>query len=280
MEESWNTLGFCKCTFNHLKECHLAKSSYQCLQVALKAIRLHHSHNWCELAPLLAVWAERCRLSEYWGLNYSQIHNDFVQYGWSVLGVTLLMVTAGPYTVACTERDSGMSCPPCFFYAKHLALVWSRAVTNISCKHLHYAQGKHTLSKQQQTRGVHFYTHHVVELPAARCHRAKSTWRQRLEHIRGELVYSELAVRCDDLGVNGGHPAMQSWKLMDVMEEDCSVLCQCHSRMYLYTFNIHHRLQLETGYWTTWILINLLVDFLPPYFIRLTHPENNVGLWQ
>lgn len=64
----------------------------------------------------------------------------------------------------------------------------------------------------------------MVELPATRCHGAKSTQRQRLEHICGELVYSELAVRCSDLGINGGHPAVQSWKLMDIMEEDCSVV--------------------------------------------------------
>jgi len=63
VEESWNTLGLCKWTFNHLKKRLLAKSCYQRLQVALKAVRLHHSHNWCELAPLLAAWVERCRLS-------------------------------------------------------------------------------------------------------------------------------------------------------------------------------------------------------------------------
>lgn len=50
---------------------------------------------------------------------------------------------------------------------------------------------------------------HVVELTAARCCGAKSRWRQRSERIHDELVYSELAVRRDDLAVNEGHPAMQ-----------------------------------------------------------------------
>lgn len=185
------------------------------------------------------------------------------------------MVTPAPYTVACMERASGMSCLPGFFCAKHLALLWNQAVTDISCKHLRCAWGKHTLSTRQQTRGVHFCTWWNSLLQGA-----KSTRRQRLEHICGELVYSELAVRHDDLGVNGGHPAMQSWKLMDIMGEDCSVLFWCYSCIYLCTFNIHHRPQLETGYWATWTLINLLVEFLHPYFIPLTHPENNVGLWQ
>lgn len=85
-------------------------------------------------------------------------------------------------------------------------------------------------------------------------------------------------MRRDDLGVNGGHPAMQSWKLMDIMEDNSSVLSRCYLCIYLYIFNIHHGTQLETGYWATWILINLLVEFLPPYFIPLTHHENNVGL--
>lgn len=88
-----------------------------------------------------------------------------------------------------------------------------------------------------------------MELPAARCHGAKSTWRQRLERIHGELGYSELAVRCNDLGVNGGHPAVQSWKLMDLMEEDCSVLSQRHS-VYIYiplTFTTGYSWRRVTG---------------------------------
>lgn len=63
MEESWNTLGLCKCTFNHLKKCLLAKGSYQHLQVALQAVQLHRSNNWGELAPLLAAGAKGCRLT-------------------------------------------------------------------------------------------------------------------------------------------------------------------------------------------------------------------------
>lgn len=92
-----------------------------------------------------------------------------------------------------------------------------------------------------------------------------------LRLIHSELVYSELAVRCGDLDVNGGHPAVLSCEVMGVMEENCSVPSQCHLCIYLYTF--HHRLQLETRYWATWILINLWVDILPPYFTHLTHPE-------
>lgn len=64
-------------------------------------------------------------------------------------------------------------------------------------------------------------------------------------------------MRCNDLAVNGGHSALQSWKLMDIMEEDCSVLPACHSW-----------LQLETGYSAMWILINLFVDFLLPLYIQ------------
>lgn len=41
-----------------------------------------------------------------------------------------------------------------------------------------------------------------MELTAARCHGAKSRWRQRSERIHGKLVYSELAVRRDDLAIN------------------------------------------------------------------------------
>lgn len=51
--------------------------------------------------------------------------------------------------------------------------------------------------------------------------------------------------------------------IMHIMEEDCSVFPQCQSW-----------LQLETGYSAVWILINLFVDFLLPYFIYPTHPAN------
>lgn len=84
---------------------------------------------------------------------------------------------------------------------------------------------------------------------------ARGMW--RLGHIPGELVCSELAVRCSDLAVNEGHPALQSWKLMDIMEEDCSLLPPCQSW-----------LQLETGYSAMWILINLFVDLLLPLYIQ------------
>lgn len=53
---------------------------------------------------------------------------------------------------------------PCLGYCqctKHLALLWSQAVRDISCRHFHCASGKHTPSKQQQqTRGVSSYTPH------------------------------------------------------------------------------------------------------------------------
>lgn len=74
-------------------------------------------------------------------------------------------------------------------------------------------------------------------------------------------------MRCSDLGVNGGHQALQSWKLMDIMEEDFSVLPRCQSW-----------LQLETGYSAVWILIKLFVDFLLPCFIYPIHPANSVEL--
>lgn len=197
-----------------------------------------------------------------------------VSQGWLCWRVCQLL------TQWCAWRET-RACPglPCFYCAKHSALLWNRAVTNISCKHFHCAEGKHTL-QTAASRGVYFYVQHMVELLAAGCHGAKSMWRWSLEHIHGELVYSELAVRCTDLDVNGGHSAVPSWEVMGVMEEDCSIPSQCRSCIYLYTFNVHHRLQLETRYWATWILINLLVDILPPYFTRLTHPENNVELWQ
>lgn len=88
---------------------------------------------------------------------------------------------------------------------------------------------------------------HAVELTAARCHGAKSRQRQRPEHIHGELLYSELAARRDDLGVNGGHPAMQREKLKDIMGEDCSILSRSLSFIYLYIFNVYRGPQLETG---------------------------------
>lgn len=101
-----------------------------------------------------------------------------------------------------------------------------------------------------------------MELPATRHHRAKSSRGQRLERIRGEFFYSELAVRCDDLGVNGGHPAVQSWKLMGIMGDHCSVLSWCYSCIRLCTFNTYHGTQLETGYWAMWVLINLFSGVL------------------
>lgn len=64
-----------------------------------------------------------------------------------------------------------------FSSAKHLALLWSWAVRNISCKHFHCASGKHTLSKQQQqTGGVSSYTPHrggtpFSEMPRGTKHR-------------------------------------------------------------------------------------------------------------
>lgn len=93
---------------------------------------------------------------------------------------------------------------------------------------------------------------HAVKLTAARCHGAKSRRRQRPEHIHGELLYSELAARRDDLGVNGGHPAMQREKLKDTMGEDCSILSISLSFIYLYIFKIYHGPQLETGEGATW----------------------------
>lgn len=112
------------------------------------------------------------------GAECSQIHQDLLQCGRRIPRVTLLVAVPAPCTAESLEGDSGTSCLALFFVsAKHLALLWSRAVRDISCKHFHYASGKHTPSKQQQqTRGVSSYTPHrggtpFSEMPQGTTHR-------------------------------------------------------------------------------------------------------------
>lgn len=190
------------------------------------------------------------------------------------------MVTPALYTVACVERNSGMSCLPWFFWSK----AFGSAAESGSYKPLLQTltlclRQAHTLQATATQRSV-FLLAARGGTPCCKMSRGKKymeaeawahSWWIGLFRAGSEMQWpgckwgSPSSAELEDNGHNGG-----------------GLFCPFSASfsIYLYTFNIHRRLQLETGYWATWILINLLVDFLPPYFIRLTHPENNVGLWQ
>lgn len=163
------------------------------------------------------------------GAECSQIHQDFVQCGRRMPGVTLLVALPAPCTAVSLEGDSGTSCLPRFFSVK----AFGSAVEPGSQKYplqtlslcFRQAHALQAAAANQRSEFLHPTPWWNSLLRDATGHEAAG----RLGHIPGELVYSELVVRCSDLGVNGGHPALQSWKLMDIMEEDCSVLPLCQS---------------------------------------------------
>lgn len=198
------------------------------------------------------------------GAECSQIHQDFVQGGRWIPGVTLLVAAPAPCTVVSLEGGSGTSCLPWFFQCK----TFGSAVEPGSQKHLlqtlslcfRQAHGLQAAAANQRSEFLH---------PTAWWNSllqdATGTW--RLGHISWWIGLFRAGSEVQWPGCKWGHLALQSWKLMDIMEEDCSVLPPCQSW-----------LQLETGCSAMWILINPFVDFLLPYFIYPAHPANSVRL--
>lgn len=66
------------------------------------------------------------------GAECSQIHQDFVQCGRRILGVTLLVAVPAPCTAVSLEGGSGTSCLPWFFPVRSIWLCYGAGQSETS----------------------------------------------------------------------------------------------------------------------------------------------------